>query len=96
MCFEIFFLKYKNLVVGKRCSFRDSVFLNNLPDELLKCVRIAYLWVAKKFTSNFTRIPPHVMLMAEMEGLRRKCATLRSYIKVEVKEMMADRGFGGL
>ena len=39
---------------------------------------------------------PNVTLMAEMEGLRRKCATLRSYIKVEVKEMMADRGFGGL
>ena len=58
-------------------------------------MRIAYSGDATEFTPNFNRIPPHVMLMDEMEGLRYKFDALRLDIKGVMQEMIYERGVGG-
>ena len=81
--------------MDEKCSFRDSVFLKDVPDKLLKCVRIAYPWDEKKFTPKFNGIPPRVTLMAEMEGLRLKFYALIVYIKGNMDDMIDKRGVDG-
>ena len=71
--------------MGKGCSFRYYVFLKDVTDELLKCMRIAYPWDATKFTPKFTGAQPHVMLMDEMEGLRHNFYALRVYTKDDLQ-----------
>ena len=82
--------------MDERCIFRSSTFFKGVPDEFLKCARIAYRWDETKFTPKFNGIPPCVTLMAEMEGLRRKFYALIVYIKGDMDDMMDKRGVGVL
>ena len=52
------------------CPFRASQFFVNLPDEFLKCAEVKFSWSRSQFTPRITGIPPHVVLMAEMEDLK--------------------------
>ena len=83
-------------MMGERCSLRSSTFLKCVPDEFLKCVRIAYPWDATKFTPNITGIPPHVTLMDDMERMRRNYDALRAEIEGDMDDMMEKMGVGGL
>ena len=81
--------------MDKRFSFRNFVFFKDVPDEFLKFVMISYPWDEIKFTQKLTGVPHHVMLMADMKGLRRKFDSLRAWIKGGMQEMMDDRGVSG-
>ena len=48
-----------------------------------------------KFTPKFTRIPSHVVLMADIEGLMHKFDVLRATMKDHMQEMIYERGVGG-
>ena len=63
-----------------------------MPDKFLICVIISYPWDAKKFAPKFTEIPPHVILVSEMEGMRHKFDSLRANIKGDMEEIIDERG----
>ena len=66
-----------------------------MPDESLKCSRVAHPWYETKFTPKFTGITLHVTLIADKEGLRHKYDVFRAEIKGDMEEMINKRGFGG-
>ena len=97
MCFESLCFCYRHLneVIGERCILVYSAFLKYFPDKFPKCLRIVYPWDATKFTPKFAGIPSHVMLMADMEGLRCKFDALISNIKGNMEDFIDERGVGG-
>ena len=74
--------------MGEMCGFRDSAFYKDVPDKLLKFVRIEYRWNATKSTPNFTGITPHVTLMYDTDVLRCKFDALRLDIKGDMEDMI--------
>ena len=63
---------YNHLVVNlhNECSFCASPLLKEIPDNILKYARVAYTWDTTEYTPTLTGVPPHVLLMSEMEILR--------------------------
>ena len=76
-------------------SFRASLFYKDIPEEFLNVARIAYPWEATSDTPKLTGVPPHVLLMAEIEDLKNKFETLKIAIKGDMKDALDERGVGG-
>ena len=49
------------------CSFCVLLFLKEIPDDILKCMRVAYPWDTTEYTPKLAGVPPHVFLISEME-----------------------------
>ena len=58
-------------------------------------MRVAYPWDTKKYTPTFTGVPPHGLLMSEMEILMQKTYDLQKGIKSDMQKMFDERGVGG-
>ena len=76
-------------------SFRASLFYRDVPDEFLKVARIAFPWNSTEDTPKLTGVPPHVLLMAEIEDLKNKFQELQVTIKDDMKDALDERGVGG-
>ena len=76
-------------------SFCSSLFYKDIPEEFLNVARIAYPWEATSDIPKLTGVPPHVLLMAEIEDLKHKFETLKIAIKGDMKDALDERGVGG-
>ena len=56
-----------------------------MPDKFLICVIISYPWDATKFAPKFTGIPPHVIMVSDIEVMRRK-------FEDDMEEIIYERG----
>ena len=72
------------------CSFRVLLFLKEIPDDILKCMRVAYPWDTTEYTPTLIGVPLHVILKSEMEIIRRNFDDLRG-----TNKMLKERGVGG-
>ena len=54
-----------------------------------------YPWNNTDYTPKITGVPPHVLLVAEMEVLKAKFDNLRLDINDDIKGMLDERGVGG-
>ena len=79
----------------EECSFRASIFLKDIPDEFINVVRVAFPWNATRETPKLTGVPPHVLLMAEMEQLRQRFDVLQATMKEDLNAALDERGIGG-
>ena len=77
------------------CSFRASLIFRDIPDEFLKIAQVAYPWNSTVDTPKITGVPPHVLLMAELEELKIKFDALQNSIKSDMKDALDERGVGG-
>lgn len=77
------------------CSFRASLIFREIPDEFLKIAQVAYPWNSTFDTPKITGVPPHVLLMAELEELKIKLDALQMSIKSDMKDALDERGVGG-
>ena len=92
ICFHHSFLT-NNL--HEECSFRASLIFRDIPDEFLNLARVAYPWDSTVDTPKITGVPPHVLLMAEIEELKIKFDALQVTIKSDMKDALDERGVGG-
>ena len=92
ICFHHSYLT-NNLHV--ECSFRASLIFRDIPDEFLKIAQVAYPWNSTVDTPKITGVPPHVLLMAELEELKIKFDALQNSIKSDMKDALDERGVGG-
>ena len=76
-------------------TFRASLFYKDIPEEFLKIARIAYPWEATSDTPKLTGIPPHVLLMAEIEEMKNKFEKLNVTFKGDMNDALDERGVGG-
>ena len=57
------------------CSLRASTFLKDIPSEFTKIVKVSYPWENYGINAcilNCSGIPPHIMILAEVEYMRNK------------------------
>ena len=92
ICFHHSYLT-KNL--HKECSLHASLIFRDIPDKFLNIARIAYPWDSTADTPKITGVPPHVLLMAEIEDLKIKFEALQIRIKSDMKDALDERGVGG-
>ena len=64
--------------------------------EFQKCAVVAFPWNATKYTPFFTGIPPHVMMMTELESLRLKLVEHKNDIIDGLKDELDRRDLGGV
>ena len=61
----------------------------------MNLARVAYPWNSTVDTPKITGVPPHVLLMAELEELKMKFDALQVTIKSDMKDALDERGVGG-
>ena len=71
---------------GVEILFARALFYRDVPDEFLKVARIAFPWNSTEDTPKLTGIPPHVLLMAEIEDLKNKFQGLQATIKHDMTD----------
>ena len=76
-------------------SLRLSPFFKDTPSEFTELSKIPYPWNNTDYTPKITGVPPHVLLMAEMELSKAKFEKLRLDINSDIKGMLDERGLGG-
>ena len=77
------------------CFFRASLIFQDIPDEFLKIAQIDYPWNSTIDTPKITGMPPHVLLMTELEELKIKFDALQMSIKSDIQDALDERGVGG-
>ena len=59
----------------------------------MSLARIAYPWNSKEDTPEFIIIPQHILLMSEIEGVKREIESLKETIVNQLQDDMDKRGF---
>lgn len=75
------------------CPLQTSVVYRDMPQSVLDLVRVAYPWDKTEDTPQFTGIPPHILILAELEELKQVVLGLQNNIKDDMKDLMEERGF---
>ena len=63
--------------------------------KILNLAQVAYPWDSTVDTPKITGVPPHVLLMAEIEELKKKFDALQVTIRTDMKDALDERGVGG-
>ena len=73
-------------------------FLRDIPSQFTKIVKLRYPWEndgTNACIPDYSGIPPHEMILAEVEHMRNKVKVLSDQIKDDMKSVMDERGVGG-
>jgi len=73
ICFHYDYLKTH---MSSKCPFRASPFFRDCPTGIRTYAKVVYRWNKTDDTPLFTGIPPHVVLLAEMEKLTEQMLSL--------------------
>ena len=90
-----FYSNYLTTNLHEECSFCASSFFKDIPEEFVRLARVAFPWNSTVDTPKFSGVPPHVLLMAEIEELKIKFEALQATIKNDMKTALDVRGVGG-
>ena len=77
------------------CPLRGSMFFKNVPSKFLTVSVVKYPWNATSETPPLTGIPPHVVLLNDMEKASQQLSSLRQQLKEDLNGMLDERGIGG-
>ena len=66
MAFASISYHYNHMVanIDDECSFHGLQFFKDIPDNILKFVRVSYPWDTTEYTPTLTGFPLHVLLMS--------------------------------
>ena len=70
----------------------------DIPSQFTKIVRVSYPWEndgTNTCIPNCSGIPPHVMILEEVEHMRNKVKEIHNQIKDDMNRVMYERGVGG-
>ena len=90
-----FHYDYLNENLHQSYSLRVSAFSKDIPSEFTELFKISYPWNNTDYTPKTTGVPPHVLLMTDMELLKAKFENNWIDINSDIKGMLDERGVGG-
>ena len=74
----------------------SPLFIAAAGADVQRCAVVRFPWNATQHTPFFTGIPPHVMMMTELEGLRIKLVEHKDNIIDGLKDELDKRSIGGM
>jgi hypothetical protein len=95
MCFASICFHYKYLMetMHVRCPLRSAILFRDIPKSIIEVAQIAYPWNKSDDTPELSGVPPHVLALAEMEGLKQEIARLHNNLMTDFKKELDTRGF---
>ena len=66
-------------MLHKNCPLRVSPIFGDIPSDIMPLPYIFCLYNSTEETSEFTGIPTHILIMSEIEGLKREIESLKRY-----------------
>ena len=85
--------KYLSETLHPQCTFRASSIFRDIPKEFFDHVRVTHPWNMTKDSPSLTGVPPHVLCLAQLEGLRIEIETLKKELPRTIERMLDNRGF---
>ena len=82
------------LLLHPKNVLHSSPFFNSIPTEIKKAATIKYPWNKTKCTPIFTGIPPHVLLLVEMQTMRVQYDEMKSQLMNEIRVELDERKVG--
>jgi len=94
MCFASICYHYSTLdrELHANSSFRHNIFFKDIPEEFKSLSKTALPWTKTAFTPKLTGVPPHVLLLAEMETLKVKFDSLRTQVSSDINAVLGNNG----
>ena len=93
LCFHFDFLEE---ILPKESKLRASPLYNAISNfEFRTEAKIAYPWAATEYTPQQSGIPPHSMLLVEIEKLKKALSEQTTTIINSLKEELDNRSVGG-
>ena len=80
-------------MLHEKCPWRTSPIFRDIPSDIMLLALIACPWNSTEDTPEFTGIPPHVILVSDIEGLKREIESLKGTIINQLQDQMDERGF---
>lgn len=77
----------------ERCPLRASPMFRDIPDSIVSLAKVSYPWDKTADTPSFTGIPPHVLMLCELEEVKKELRLVREGIIDGLKDAMDERGF---
>ena len=95
-CFASLCYHYDFLVgiLPKRNKLQASPFFTNLPNYAREAAAVRFPWNKTAATPTFTGLPPHVCILAQLEGLKEKMEHTGDRIISQVKDDLDGRRLG--
>ena len=96
-CFASICYHYKFLdsSLHKNSPFRNAAIFKDIPPDIKVCARTAFPWTSTADTPRFTGVPPHIMIMAELEEVKCMLSELKDAMKLDFRTELNNRGVGG-
>jgi len=85
---------YVDRYLHVRSPLNSSLFFKDLPVGIRQHATICFPWSKTKNSPTITGIPPHVVLLAEMEALKNKFHELNRSLLSGIKNMLDERNIG--
>jgi len=91
VCYHYDYIEQK---VHPQNLFKSSSFVKDLTDDIRKYAKVSLPWAKTKNAPYITGIPPHVILLAEIEELHKKYELLKTQILDGIATMLDERAVG--
>ena len=94
-CFAKISFHHKELksMLHEQCPLCASPIFRDIPSDVMPLARIDHLWNITEDTPEFTGIPPHILLMLEIEELKHEIYSLKGTIINQLQDGMDKRGY---
>ena len=80
-------------MLHKKCPLCASPIFKYIRSDIISLAQIDHPWNIKEDTPELTGIPPHIILMSEIVGLKREIESLKGEMINQPQYEMNKRGF---
>jgi hypothetical protein len=83
--------QYLSNVLSAKCPLRASLLFKSIPDDIIQCAVVRHPWEKTEYTPKATGVPPHVVMMAELQEMQKKFGELRTSIREDISGILDSR-----
>ena len=80
-------------MLHEKCPLCASKIFIDIPSDIMLLARIAHTWNSTEYTPEFTGIPPHIIIMSYIEGLKHEIKSLKGTIINQLQDEIYKRVF---
>ena len=99
MCYYATICFHRNklkAILHEKCPLRASTIFRDIPSDIMTLARIAHPWNSTEDTPEFTGILTHILILSEVERLKRAIESLKGEIINQLQDEMDKRGFSSM